>query len=176
MQLQATTLRGAFLVEARAQLDQRGAFARLWDPSAGATAGLTAQLNLLCASWNPVRGTLRGMHWQEAPAEEVKLVRCTRGRIFDAAVDVRTDSDSYLSWWGTELGAGDGRAVYLSAGLAHGFLTLTDDTEVEYLMTSTYDPSRARGLRYDDPAVSIAWPTRVEQMSERDAGYPLLGR
>ncbi len=111
------------------------------------------------------------MHWQVAPHEETKLVRCTRGRVFDVAVDVRESSASRLSWWGTELDPITGRGLYIPPGFAHGFLTLEDHSEVEYLMTSTYSPAHSRGLRYDDPSVGIIWPGPIRCVSEGDLSF-----
>lgn len=162
---------GVHVVVMEPARDERGSFGRIWDPSALPTS---SPLVVLSTSWNPRRGTLRGMHWQEEPAAEEKLVRCTRGRVQDVAVDVRPDSPGYLTWFGLELTAGDGRAVYLPAGVAHGFLTLQDDSEVEYLMSDTYDPALGRGLRYDDPAVAIEWSDEVRLVSSRDRAFPLL--
>jgi dTDP-4-dehydrorhamnose 3,5-epimerase len=174
MHVLPTGLDGVRLVKAEPSQDERGSFSRFWDADLVAREGLEAGLSVLAASWNPRPGTLRGMHWQEPPAQEVKLVRCTRGRVFDVAVDVRRGSPTYLRWWGVELGAGDGQALYLGSGMAHGFLTLDPDSEVQYLMTDTYDPERARGFRHDDPLVGISWPRPVECVSARDRGFPGL--
>ena len=172
MLVSQTSVEGVHVIAAQPARDERGSFGRIWAP--GTLPSSAAPLVVLSASWNPRRGTLRGMHWQEAPAEETKLVRCTRGRVHDVAVDVRPHSPGYLTWFGIELTAGDGQAVYLPPGVAHGFLTLEDDTEIEYLMTDTYDPSLARGLRHDDPAVAIDWMDEIHLVSPRDRGFPLV--
>lgn len=169
MRLDPAAIEGAHVVAGVEHRDDRGSFTRVWDASSSAGPALV----LLAISWNPQRGTLRGLHWQESPAGETKLIRCTRGRVFDVAVDVRAESSTYLSWIGVELAAGDNLALHLGEGLAHGFLTLEDDTEVQYLMTSNYEPARARGMRYDDPAIGVAWPESVTVISDRDRTFPL---
>ena len=128
------------------------------------------------ASFNARRLTLRGMHYQAEPHAERKLVRCTRGAIYDVIVDLRPGSETYCRWFGIELSADDGRALYVPTGLAHGFLTLADDTEVAYSMADPYVPDAARGVRFDDPAFGIDWPAQPLIVSERDRGYPDLAR
>ena len=174
MRVVPTSLPGPLLIEGEPAHDDRGSFLRLWDAPACAAAGMTGDLAVLAVSRNLLRGTLRGMHWQVAPHEETKLVRCTRGRVYDVVVDVRADSPGFRSWWGVELDEADDRALYVPGGFAHGFLTLADDTCVEYLMTATYSPQHARGFRYDDPAVGIEWPAEVSKVSDRDSGYAWL--
>ncbi len=123
-------------------------------------------------SRNPVRGTLRGLHYQAEPHGEPRLVQCIRGRVFDVAVDLRPGSASYLRWAGVELGADQDRTFYIPSGCAHGFLTLEDDSDILYLMGHHFVPGSARGARWNDPAFSIQWPGVPSEMSERDAGYP----
>jgi len=174
MEVVPTPLAGLVVVRPWQQEDERGSFTRVWDATAFAAAGLTGRLEQVNASWNRCRNTLRGMHWQEAPHSETKLVRCVRGRVFDVAVDVRVGSTTRLKWFGLELAAGAGTALYVPDGFAHGFLTLEDDTEVQYVMTADHHPPSARGLRWDDPAVRIDWPATPQSLSARDASYRLL--
>ncbi len=164
-------LDGLLVIETEPVSDERGHFARVWDAKTFALAGLSGVIDLCCVSRNAIAGTLRGMHWQVAPHEETKIVRCTRGRVFDVAIDVRDGSASRLSWWGTELDPTTGQGLYIPPGFAHGFLTLEDDSEVEYLMTSTYSPAHSRGIRYDDPSVGIIWPTPIRCVSDGDLSF-----
>lgn len=175
MRLVPTPLEGVVVIEARCVSDQRGSFVRAWDASDFREAGLDGLLDQCNVSRNHRRGTLRGLHWQEAPREESKFVRCVRGRVFDVAVHVRP-GPTYLQWWGLELDARSDRGLYIPAGYAHGFLTLEDDTDVEYLMTGNYSPEHARGLRYDDPAIGVTWPSDVVTVSTRDLAFPLVVR
>jgi dTDP-4-dehydrorhamnose 3,5-epimerase len=170
-----TELPGVTLVDAEPHADERGFFARLWCPAEFAAAGLNPKLAQVSVSYNARAGTVRGMHWQAAPHAEAKLVRVTRGAIWDVAVDVRPDSPTYLKWTATELTAGGRRMLYLSEGCAHGFQTLTDDAEVTYHISAAYEPAAARGLRYDDPALGVRWPLPVRVVSERDRTWPMLG-
>ncbi|MDQ3639911.1 MAG: dTDP-4-dehydrorhamnose 3,5-epimerase [Actinomycetota bacterium] len=163
---------GAFIVEAEPVVDERGWFARTYCAEEFDRRGLNSRVQQTNASFNARKGTLRGMHYQVAPHGECKLVRCTRGAIYDVIVDLRPDSASYLSWFGTELSADTARALYVPEDLAHGFLTLTDTSEVFYQMSSAYMPEAARGVRWDDPAFGIAWPGKVVVISERDRRYP----
>ncbi len=154
--------------------DERGWFARTFDREEFRARGMNPDVVQCNASSNPARDTLRGMHYQAAPHGESKLVRCTRGAIFDVAVDLREDSATYCGWHGAELTAENGRALYIPAGLAHGFQTLTDDCEVLYQMGYRYEPEAATGVRFDDPAFAIEWPEPCGELivSERDASYP----
>lgn len=174
MRLVPTPLPGVVVVEPQPAVDERGSFARAWDATTFANLGLGARLDQCNISRNLRAGTLRGLHWQVAPHEEAKLVRCTRGRVFDVAVDVQPGVN-WLSWWGIELDSSMGLGLYVPQGFAHGFLTLEDDCDVEYLMTSNYSPEHARGLRYDDLAVGIEWPRAVEVVSARDQSFPPAG-
>ncbi len=163
------------IVELEPFRDERGWFARAFCAREFADAGLTpvtAQTNL---SHNVEAGTVRGLHWQAAPAEEAKLVRCVRGAIYDVAVDVREGSPTYLQWVGVELTADDGRALHVPQGFAHGFQTLEDDTLVIYQVGEFYTPGAERGLRHDDPAIGITWPRAVTSISDKDASWALLG-
>jgi len=172
VQLKHTAIDGLIEVEATLQEDERGVFARTYDEQIFGGAGLPTHWPQCNTSWNRRRGTLRGMHFQAAPQEEPKLVRCTAGRVFDVAVDLRRGSPTYLGWIGVELAAAKRNAVFIPAGLAHGFLTLEDDCEVYYQMGAAFDGALQRGVRWNDPAFAIAWPCAPAVISPRDAGYP----
>lgn len=165
-------LPGVVLVTPECHSDDRGFFARTWCAREFEEAGLSPSLAQCSVSWNERRYTLRGMHWEAAPARESKLVRCTRGAVFDVAVDLRLGSPTYLRHIGVELGADDHRALFIPPGVAHGFLTLEDRTEVFYQMDSFYAPGAERGARFDDPAFGIDWPATPAVMSERDRSFP----
>jgi dTDP-4-dehydrorhamnose 3,5-epimerase len=173
MRFEPTMLPGVWVVELDRLGDERGWFARTFDAEEFATRGLNPAVVQCNASLNARRGTLRGMHYQAEPHGESKLVRCVRGAIFDVAVDVRPDSPTRCRWHGAELSAENGRALYMPAGLAHGFQTLTDDCEVLYQMGHHYVAEAARGVRWDDPAFAIEWPPAGGEriISERDASY-----
>jgi dTDP-4-dehydrorhamnose 3,5-epimerase len=167
-----TAIPGVAIVEIEPHADERGFFARSWCRQEGEAHGLgllTTQCNI---SFNTRLGTLRGMHSQAAPYEEIKLVRCTRGSIFDVAVDLRLESPTFGRHVGVELSADNRRALYIPEGCAHGFLTLADDAEIFYLMSAEYSPSHARGFRWNDPFFAIDWPAEVRVISERDRTYP----
>jgi dTDP-4-dehydrorhamnose 3,5-epimerase len=163
---------GAFLVSWEPHPDERGSFTRTWCADELGAAGLETTIAQGGASWNRSRGTLRGMHYQTAPHEEVKFVRCTRGAIFDVVVDLRADSPTFRRWAGIELAADRAASLYAPAGTAHGFITLQDDTEVTYLLSHRHEADSARGVRYDDPAFGIEWPIPAVVISDRDAAWP----
>ena len=171
MQLKRTAIDGLIEVEVTPHEDERGAFARTYDETIFGRAGLPTHWPQCNTSWNRRRGTLRGMHLQAAPKEEPKLVRCTAGRVFDVAVDLRPASPTYLGWVGIELAAGRRNALFIPAGLAHGFLTLEDDSEVYYQMGAIFDGNFQCGVRWNDPAFAIAWPFEPTVISVRDASY-----
>jgi dTDP-4-dehydrorhamnose 3,5-epimerase len=174
MRFTETPLPGVWVIELDQFSDERGWFARTFDAEEFHARGLNAAVAQCNASFNARRDTLRGMHYQAEPHGESKLVRCVRGAIFDVAVDLRADSAALRLWHGLELSADNGRALYIPAGLAHGFQTLTDDCEVLYQMGHRYVPGAARGVRFDDPAFGIEWPHPAGPriVSERDASYP----
>ncbi|MCG8511489.1 MAG: dTDP-4-dehydrorhamnose 3,5-epimerase [Rhodospirillales bacterium] len=172
MKISPTRIPGVMLVEAEANTDDRGLFARTYDSAAFAEAGLPTDWPQCNTSWNARRGTLRGMHFQADPKPEPKLVRCTRGAVFDVAVDLRSDSSSYCGWIGVELTADARNALYIPPGCAHGFLTLEDGAEVFYQMGESYVSELARGVRWDDPAFAVDWPFAPTVIGERDAAYP----
>jgi dTDP-4-dehydrorhamnose 3,5-epimerase len=173
MRFLETPLPGAFIVELDLLGDERGWFARTFDVEEFRARGLNPDVVQCNASFNTRRGTLRGMHYQAPPHGESKLVRCMRGAVFDVAVDLRLDSAALRRWHGVELNAENRLAFYIPAGLAHGFQTLTDNTEVLYQMGCRYVPEAARGVRWDDPAFGIEWPEAEggRVISERDASY-----
>jgi dTDP-4-dehydrorhamnose 3,5-epimerase len=170
MQFIETPLPGAWVIELDLLGDERGWFARTFDADEFEMRGLNSAVVQCNASLNAQRGTLRGMHYQAEPHGESKLVRCVRGAIFDVAVDMRADSPAHRGWHGVELNAENRRAFYIPAGLAHGFQTLTDDSEVLYQMSHPYVPGAARGVRWDDPAFAIEWPPLdgERSISEKD--------
>ncbi|MBE0656968.1 MAG: dTDP-4-dehydrorhamnose 3,5-epimerase [Bryobacteraceae bacterium] len=172
MIFKSTSLQGVFEVEVEPHADERGSFARTWCREDFRMQGLNSELAQCSVSFNHRRGTLRGMHYQAAPHGEAKLVRCTRGSVYDVALDLRPDSPTFLRWAATELTADNRRAFYIPEGCAHGFLTLEDNSEVFYQISEFHHPEFARGLRWNDPAFGIAWPAEVTVISERDRTYP----
>lgn len=174
MKFVPTPLAGAYVVRAERIADERGHFARLYCSEEFARQGLDPSLAQCSVSANRVARTLRGMHYQCAPHAEAKLVRCTRGAMFDVIVDLRPDSATRGRWFGIELSATGDDMLYVPREFAHGFLTLQDDTEVHYQISTPYHPPAARGFRWDDPEVGIAWPARPAVISLRDRELPLL--
>lgn len=166
-----TSLNGSFLVDLEWREDDRGAFARAFCVEEFGRMGLCDRIVQTNVSFNEGRGTLRGMHYQRTPHGETKVVRVTRGRIFDVIVDLRRASPSYTRWFGVELDEESGRSLYVPDGCAHGFITLEAKSEVFYLMGSEYVAGAATGVRYDDPAFSIEWPEPPTVVSERDLGF-----
>ena len=171
-----TILKGAFLIDLEPHEDERGFFARTFCVQEFQAQGLNARLAQCSISFNKTRGTLRGMHWQTAPQAEAKLVRVTRGGIFDAIIDLRLGSPTFRQHFVAELTAENRRMLYVPEGCAHGFQTFEDSTEVFYQMSAVFAPALARGVRWDDPAFGIQWP-EVEHriLNERDASYPDFG-
>jgi dTDP-4-dehydrorhamnose 3,5-epimerase len=178
VRLQETPLAGAWLVQAEPIGDERGWFARTFDAEIFRAHGLDPAVVQVNASFNAKRDTLRGMHYQADPHGEPKLVRCVRGAIFDVAIDLRPDSNTYRQWHGIELSAQSASAFYIPPGMAHGFQTLTDDVEVLYLMGAPYVPDAGRGVRWNDRAFGIEWPACAgpRTVSARDDGYPDFDR
>jgi dTDP-4-dehydrorhamnose 3,5-epimerase len=167
-----TKLHGVFEIQLEPISDQRGFFARSWCQKEFESHGLNSRLVQCNVSLNTRSGTLRGMHYQEAPNEEAKLVRCTAGSIYDVVVDLRSESPTFKDWVAIGLTAEKRNMVYVPEGCAHGFLTLEERSEVFYQMSEFYSQESARGVRWDDPAFRIVWPARVEVISERDQNYP----
>ena len=175
MRFSQTPLDGAWLIELEPRADARGYLARTFCAEEFAAHGLPPAFVQANETLNRDRGTLRGMHWQSPPHAETKLVRCTQGRVFDVIVDLREDSPTYRRWHGVELAGGDGRQLFVPAGFAHGYLTLAPETVLTYLMGAPYSPQAAKGFRYDDPAIGIAWPLEADPvLSERDRAWPAL--
>ncbi len=172
MVFEETEIAGVFTVSPELLRDERGSFARTWCEREFREHGLNPKVVQCSISFNQRKGTLRGVHYQARPHQEAKLVRCTKGSLYDVALDLRRDSSTYLRWVGVALTAGNRRALYIPEGCAHGFLTLEDNTEVLYQMSEFYHPESARGLRWNDQAFAIAWPGNVEVISERDRTYP----
>lgn len=174
MIFQETELQGCYVIDLDLIEDERGFFARTFDAEEFRRRGMNPCVAQSSISHNRKAGTLRGLHYQAAPHEEAKLVRCLRGRVFDVVVDLRLDSTTYLGWRAFELNSENRTAVYVPEGLAHGFLTLTDDSEVFYQISASFEPAASRGLRWDDPALHVSWPTTPTCISARDAGWPLI--
>jgi dTDP-4-dehydrorhamnose 3,5-epimerase len=169
-----TPLPGAWVIELEELEDERGWFARTFDAEEFRARGLNPVVVQCNASFNHRPGTLRGMHYQAAPHGESKLVRCVRGAIFDVVIDLRPDSPAYCGWHGIELSAENRLAFYIPAGMAHGFQTLTSNSEVLYQMGDPYVPEAGRGVRWDDPALGIRWPEPRDErtISQKDSAYP----
>ena len=166
-----TDLPGAFVVDLEKREDERGFFARSFCVREFEAYGLDPFIAQCNISYNRHAGTLRGMHYQSYPAAETKMVRCTRGRIYDVIVDLRPDSPTYCRWQSFELSEDNYRALYIPEGFAHGFQTLEDKTDVLYQMSEYYAPDCARGVRFDDPAFGIKWPVEHRIISEKDCSY-----
>ena len=172
MQFQPTNIAGLLIVGLTRYADERGSFARLFCRDIFAAHGLAHSFVQASLSVTTRAGTLRGMHFQRAPHEEVKLVRCVRGAIYDVVADIRRDSPTYLRWQGFELSPESDVTLYIPKGCAHGFLTLANDSEVLYEMSTPHAPSFADGVRYDDPALGIVWPRPVTRVAEKDLAWP----
>jgi dTDP-4-dehydrorhamnose 3,5-epimerase len=171
-----TDINDAQAIDPAPHQDDRGRFMRAWCAREFSEHGINfvpVQANM---GLSLQKGTVRGMHFQTEPALEAKLVRCTRGTIFDVVLDLRQASPSYGKWYGTELSAENGRMLYLPAGCAHGYQTLEDGTEMHYMASEVYTPSAVRGVRFDDPAFSIQWPLEPTVVSEQDRNWPLVNR
>jgi dTDP-4-dehydrorhamnose 3,5-epimerase len=167
-------LAGVFAVELKPVLDERGFFARTYGKTEFAEHGLEFEVAQASVSFNARRGTLRGMHLQTPPHEEAKLIRCVAGSVHDVVVDLRAGSPTQLQWLEVELSAKRRNALYLPPGLAHGFLTLDDECELDYLISKPYEPAASVGVRWDDPSIGIEWPFAPVLLSERDAAFPDL--
>jgi len=171
MRFVATDIPGVVVVESDPHRDGRGAFARLYCPKEFAAAGIPFTPTQINLSTNPQAGTLRGLHFQDPPFAEAKLVRAMRGRAFDVAVDLRPESPTFRRWTSVVLDAAAMNAIFIPEGCAHGFLTLEADTDILYQMGRDFEPGHARGYRYDDPAFGIAWPSEPRVIGEADLGW-----
>ncbi len=176
MLFKETEIPGVFLIEPERCVDTRDFFARTWCRHEFAACGLNTNLVQCSVSFNEKQATLRGMHYQVALHEEAKLVRCTRGAIYDVVLDLRTASRTYKKWTAAELTADNHCMVYVPPGCAHGFLTLRDNTEVFYQMSEFYHPESACGIRWDDPDFGIIWPRPASVISKRDSSFPFSPR
>jgi dTDP-4-dehydrorhamnose 3,5-epimerase len=167
-----TKLPGVFVIELEPRRDERGFFARQWCAEEFARAGLDKRIAQINTARSLAKGTLRGMHYQRAPHAEVKLVRCTRGAVFDVAVDLRADSLTFCQWFGVELDDDSGRMLYIPEGCGHGYLTLAPNSDLVYQASVPYAPKSATGVRHDDAAFKIAWPGAIEVISQQDCNWP----
>jgi dTDP-4-dehydrorhamnose 3,5-epimerase len=167
-----TKLKGAYIIEIEKLKDHRGFFARAWCQNEFKVQGLTSSVVQANVSSNMKKGTLRGMHYQLSPHEETKLVRCTRGAIYDVIIDLRTASPTYTQWIGVELTEENYKMLYVPENFAHGFQSLKDDTEVTYQVSQFYTPGSESGIRWDDPAFSLKWPIEVQVISDKDKSWP----
>jgi len=174
MIFKATPLAGVFVIEPERLGDDRGFFARTWCRKEFEAHGLNPDVVQCNVSWNARRGSVRGLHYQAVPHAEAKLVRCTRGAIWDVAVDLRPGSPTFKRWTAVELTAENHHALYVPEGCAHGFQTLADDSEVFYQMSAAHAPDAERGVRWNDPALAIRWPIETVTLSDRDRALPLL--
>lgn len=172
MKFLETDFKNCFLIDIDKEIDHRGFFARVWDKKIFTSHNINTNLSQCSISANKKIGTLRGIHYQTYPHEEDKLVRCTRGRIFDVVVDLRPNSKTYKKWMGVELSEENYRMIYIPKGIAHGFQTLEDNTEVFYQISDEYMPNYSKGIRWNDPAFHIEWPIDSPIMSQRDKEYP----
>jgi len=172
MRFTETPLAGAFIIEMEPKGDDRGFFARSWCREEFAAHGLSIQIVQCNVGFSTRAGTLRGLHHQQAPHEEAKVVRCTRGAVYDVILDLRGDSPTYGKWYACELDADGRRMVYIPEGVGHGYQTLTDDAEIFYQTSEFYHAESAAGIRYDDPAFRIDWPLKVTAISEPDRSWP----
>jgi dTDP-4-dehydrorhamnose 3,5-epimerase len=174
MRFSKTSLHGAMVIDPSPHADDRGRFMRAWCAREFEEQGIhfvPVQANM---GFSKQKGTVRGIHFQEAPALEAKLVRCTRGAMFDIALDLRPDSPTYRQWFGLELSPENGRMLYVPENCAHGYQTLEDATEMHYMTSAFYAPSAAHGVRFDDPAFNIQWPLAATVVSEQDRNWPLV--
>lgn len=166
-----TDIPGVYILEIEPIEDERGFFARSWCKDEFASKGLDTELMQCGISFNKKIGTVRGMHFQSAPFEEVKLVRCTKGAIYDVVLDLRKDSSTYKQHIEFELSESNHKMIYIPVGIAHGFQTLKDNTEVYYQISQVYNNEHSCGVRWNDPSFSITWPLSVTSISDKDLNY-----
>jgi len=176
MRFTRTGLNDIWVIDPEPREDGRGRFQRVWCAKEFAQHGLSFSPVQANTGYSLRRGTVRGMHFQQEPAVEAKLVYCTRGAMFDVVLDLRPESSSYLKWFGVELTPENARMIFVPEGCAHGYQSLEDRTEMYYMTSAFYEPSLARGVRYDDPAFGIQWPLAAIVISEQDHNWPLVAR
>lgn len=174
MILESTPIQGLCLATSEARRDLRGSFRRVFCRQALAGSGQPFEVSQANVSLTLGRGTLRGMHFQNAPAAEAKLVRCLRGRVFDVAVDLRAGSSTFLHWFGVELAGGGSSALLIPRGFAHGFQCLEEECELLYFHDRPWSPGHEAGIRFDDPGIGIQWPLPAKNLSDRDRDHPIL--
>jgi dTDP-4-dehydrorhamnose 3,5-epimerase len=174
MKITETPIRGAFLIDIEPMGDERGFFGRAFCKNELGKAGLFPDIVQINNSFSRFRGTLRGMHYQLAPRAEDKIVRCIKGSLFDAIIDLREGSETFGEWYGTELSAENRRMIFVPKGFAHGILTLEDDTEIFYLVTEFYSKDHERGIRWNDPRFDVRWPIEPVIISDKDKNHPLF--
>ena len=166
-----TKLKGVFIIQLEKKEDDRGFFARMWDKKEFENRGLNCEIQQCSISFNKKKGTIRGMHYQEPPYEEMKLVSCTKGKIFDVIIDLRKNSTTFKEWTSFELSAENHKIIYVPGGFAHGFQTLEDDSEVFYMISQIFRPEYARGIRWNDPVFKIKWPLEKTIISDKDHSF-----
>lgn len=172
MKFEPLRLPGSFQIKPELVTDERGFFVRTFCSQTFAANGLNAGFKQCGASFNASKHTLRGMHHQTSPHAEAKLVRCTQGAAYHVILDLRSYSETYLKWVGLELNSENRHMLYVPEGVAHGFMTLVDATEIFYQISESYSPANAHGVRWDDPAFGIEWPATPGTLSDRDANFP----
>lgn len=172
MKFTETKLKGSYVIEIENRKDDRGSFGRAWCMNEFREHGLNGNVCQINTSFTIKKGTVRGMHFQVDPYQETKLLRCTKGRIYDVMVDLRPESPTFLQWFGIELSDDNYKMVYVPENFAHGFISLVDNCEVYYPVTQFYTPGAERGIRWNDPSLKIEWPVPVEVVSEKDKNHP----
>ena len=172
MRFRTTPVQGAYVIDVDRIGDSRGYFGRLWCENELREQGLVSCIKQSNVGFSPQAGTLRGLHYQRPPHQEVKIVRCTRGRVFDVVVDIRPDSPTFKEWYGLELNPDNGSMLYVPEGCATGYLTLEDDSEIYYNTSELYAPDAATGIRYNDSMFGIEWPGEIKVLSDSDKGWP----
>ena len=173
MKFVETSLKGSYIIELEKLEDERGFFTRMWDEEIFQNKKLNSRLVQISLSSNKKKGTLRGMHFQEKPFEETKIVRCVKGKIFDVIIDLRSNSKTYKKWISIELNSNDLKMIYIPEGFAHGFQTLEDNTEVMYQMSNWFSPEHAKGIRWNDQEFNITWPINEPIISKKDQSHEL---
>ena len=171
MKFLETKLKDLFIIEPEKSEDERGSFYRIWDKKIFQENGLNDNLVQISISFNKKKGTLRGMHFQKKPFEEAKIVRCTKGKIFDVVIDLRPESKTFMNWASFELDSNESKILYIPEGFAHGFQTLEDNTELDYQISNWYSPQHASGLRWDDNKFQINWPIQNPIISKKDLTF-----